>query len=61
MTSSIQALILLLAVGLLIAAERRRVNELFRNGALKDEARRRIERDLGMREAHLAQQRPPGT
>jgi Na+/H+ antiporter len=47
--------------GLLIAAERRRVNELFRNGALKDEARRRIERDLDMREAHLAQQQPPGT
>lgn len=43
---------------LLIAAERMRVNELFRAGELKDEARRRIERELDMREAHLAHQRP---
>lgn len=43
---------------LLIAAERRRVNELSRGGLLKDEARRRIERELDLREAHLANQRP---
>src|SRR5262245_21681134 len=41
---------------LLIEAERTRVNELFRNGKLTDEARRRIERDLDLREAHLANQ-----
>ncbi|WP_363345679.1 Na+/H+ antiporter [Methylocystis echinoides] len=46
---------------LLIDAERLRVNELFRSGALRDEARRRIERDLDMREAHLAQQQRPET
>ncbi len=43
---------------LLLAAERMRINELFRSGELKDEARRRIERELDMREAHLAHQRP---
>ena len=37
----------------LIAAERRRINELWRSGKLKDEARRRIERELDLREAHL--------
>ncbi|MEA2780461.1 MAG: monovalent cation/hydrogen antiporter [Rhodospirillaceae bacterium] len=37
----------------LISAERDRINELFRIGKLKDEARRRIERDLDLREAHL--------
>jgi Na+/H+ antiporter len=37
----------------LIAAERRRINELWRGGKLKDEARRRIERELDLREAHL--------
>jgi Na+/H+ antiporter len=42
---------------LLIAAERARINNLFRNGRLKDEARRRIERELDMREAHLSNQR----
>jgi monovalent cation/hydrogen antiporter len=42
---------------LLIAAERRRVNELYRVGKLVDEARRRIERELDLREAHLANQR----
>jgi Na+/H+ antiporter len=42
---------------LLIAAERAQINELFRNGRLKDEARRRIERELDMREAHLSNQR----
>jgi hypothetical protein len=41
---------------LLIAAERTRINELFRNGKLKDEARRRIERELDLREAHLSNQ-----
>ena len=42
---------------LLIEAERTRINNLFRNGRLKDEARRRIERELDMREAHLSNQR----
>ena len=37
----------------LIAAERTRINELFRLGKLKDDARRRIERELDLREAHL--------
>jgi CPA1 family monovalent cation:H+ antiporter len=39
---------------LLIEAERREINELFRRGRLKDEARRIIERDLDLREAHVA-------
>jgi Na+/H+ antiporter len=38
----------------LIAAERQAINELYRNGAVKDEARRRIEHELDLREAHLA-------
>jgi Na+/H+ antiporter len=38
---------------LLIAAERQRVNDLYRDGKLKDEARRRIERELDLREAQL--------
>jgi Na+/H+ antiporter len=38
---------------LLIGVERDRVNELYRLGSLKDEARRRIERDLDLREARL--------
>jgi CPA1 family monovalent cation:H+ antiporter len=38
---------------LLIGEERRHINELFRDGKLKDEARRRIERELDLREAHL--------
>jgi CPA1 family monovalent cation:H+ antiporter len=37
----------------LIEAERRRINDLYRCGDLKDEARRRIERELDLREAHL--------
>jgi CPA1 family monovalent cation:H+ antiporter len=37
----------------LIRAERDAVNELYRNGSLKDEARRRIERELDLRDAHL--------
>jgi CPA1 family monovalent cation:H+ antiporter len=38
---------------LLIDAERTRVNDLFRSGKLKDEARRRIERELDLRESEL--------
>ena len=38
---------------LLIAAERQRINDLYREGKLKDEARRRIERELDLRDAHL--------
>jgi len=37
----------------LIQAERQRVNDLYRRGELKDEARRRIERELDLREAQL--------
>jgi CPA1 family monovalent cation:H+ antiporter len=37
----------------LIEAERARVNELYKRGELKDEARRRIERELDLREAQL--------
>jgi monovalent cation/hydrogen antiporter len=39
---------------LLIAAERLRTNDLFCGGKLTDEARRRIERELDLREAYLA-------
>jgi CPA1 family monovalent cation:H+ antiporter len=42
---------------LLIAAERQRINDLYRRGGLKDEARRRIERELDLREADFANQR----
>jgi len=42
---------------LLISVERQRINELYRRGHLKDEARRRIERELDLREADLANQR----
>jgi CPA1 family monovalent cation:H+ antiporter len=38
----------------LIAAERDFINDRFREGRLKDEARRRIERELDLREAHIA-------
>jgi Na+/H+ antiporter len=38
----------------LITAERERVNQLYREGTLKDEARRRIERELDLRDASLA-------
>jgi monovalent cation/hydrogen antiporter len=38
---------------LLIAAERQQINDLYRRGMLKDEARRRIERELDLREAQL--------
>ncbi|MHB8885206.1 MAG: hypothetical protein ACYC5H_08950 [Methylovirgula sp.] len=39
---------------LLIAAERDSINELYRTGQLKDEARRKIERELDLRHAQLA-------
>jgi monovalent cation/hydrogen antiporter len=39
---------------LLLAAERERINDLYRQGTLKDEARRRLERELDLREADLA-------
>jgi CPA1 family monovalent cation:H+ antiporter len=39
---------------LLIGAERERINDLYRRGELKDEARRRIERELDLRDAQLA-------
>jgi monovalent cation/hydrogen antiporter len=42
---------------LLIAAERQQINKLFRDGKLKDEARRRIERELDLREADIRNQR----
>jgi Na+/H+ antiporter len=38
---------------LLIGVERDRVNQLYYDGKLKDEARRRIERDLDLRESRL--------
>ena len=38
----------------LIEAERDLVNALYRDGELKDEGRRRIERELDLREALLA-------
>jgi len=38
---------------LLIEAERQQINDLYRSGRLKDEARRRIERELDLREAQL--------
>jgi monovalent cation/hydrogen antiporter len=43
--------------GHLIAAERSRINNLYRSGKLKDEARRRIERELDLREAQLSNER----
>jgi monovalent cation/hydrogen antiporter len=42
---------------LLIAAERDHINDASRSGELKDEARRRIERELDLREAHIANRR----
>jgi Na+/H+ antiporter len=41
----------------LIDAERQLINDLYRDGKLTDEPRRRIERELDLREAHLANQR----
>jgi Na+/H+ antiporter len=46
--------------GQLISAERSLINDLYRDGQLKDEARRRIERELDLREAHLANLRSGG-
>src|SRR5579863_9329647 len=42
----------------LIEAERGFINQLYRDGELKDESRRRIERDLDLRDALLANLRP---
>jgi monovalent cation/hydrogen antiporter len=42
---------------LLIAAEREHVNELYRQGNLKDEARRRMERELDLQDAQLSSER----
>ena len=39
---------------LMIAAEREAINNLYRAGKLRDEARRRIERELDLRAAHVA-------
>ncbi len=39
---------------MLITAEREQINELYRKGVLKDEARRRLEHELDLREANLA-------
>ncbi|HEV7715183.1 MAG TPA: Na+/H+ antiporter [Steroidobacteraceae bacterium] len=39
---------------LLIDAERQLINDLYRRGELKDEGRRRIERELDLRDANLA-------
>jgi monovalent cation/hydrogen antiporter len=44
----------------LIEAERNQINDLFRDGGLKDEARRKIEREFDLREANLANQRDDG-
>jgi CPA1 family monovalent cation:H+ antiporter len=44
----------------LIETERRAINELYREGKLKDEARRHLERELDLREAHLASLRGEG-
>jgi len=38
----------------LITAERERINQLYRGGTLREEARRRLERELDLREADLA-------
>jgi monovalent cation/hydrogen antiporter len=39
----------------LIEAERQAINDRYRRGQLKDEARRRVERELDLRDAHLAE------
>jgi Na+/H+ antiporter len=44
----------------MIEAERELVNTLYRTGELKDEGRRRVERELDLREAVLANFRPTG-
>ena len=45
---------------MLIETERQQINELYRGGKLKDEARRRIERELDLREAQLTNVRAEG-
>jgi len=45
---------------LLIEAEREHINKLSRAGEIKDEARRRIERELDLREAGIANRREEG-
>jgi monovalent cation/hydrogen antiporter len=45
---------------LLISAERGRINELYRQGTLRDETRRRLERELDLREASLASHQHDG-
>jgi monovalent cation/hydrogen antiporter len=45
----------------LIAAERERINMLYRRGALKDDGRRRLERELDLREASLEDHQHDGT
>jgi CPA1 family monovalent cation:H+ antiporter len=45
---------------LLIAAERDRINEKYRQGVLKPETRRRLERELDLRDAQLASVRNDG-
>jgi Na+/H+ antiporter len=42
---------------LLLAAERQQVNDLYREGKLKDEARRHIEREFDLRDAQLTNMR----
>jgi monovalent cation/hydrogen antiporter len=44
----------------LIETEREQINELFRAGKLKDEARRKIERELDLREAEIRNQQTEG-
>ena len=44
----------------LITAERERINELYRRGALKDDSRRRLERELDLREALVDDQHDQG-
>ena len=39
---------------LLLATERDLINDLYRSGQLRDEPRRRIERELDLRDAYLA-------
>jgi hypothetical protein len=41
----------------LIEAERQAINDSYRRGQLKDEARRRVERELDLRDAHVAELR----
>ena len=45
----------------LIAAERKFIHDLLRDGQITDETRRRIERDLDLEEASLANREYRGT